>query len=512
MTHSKFKLLIFFLTGAALASCKKDLVSYNKNPDVITSVSPGFLLSDALLTTTGVNNNTGAGVVGITGISESGNIDARFNYCHAFMQYGYSSFWSGTAYVYSDPIGASYWGSLYQPVLTDLTYLIPSIKNQAQYATTYAAARIWRVFIFQKLTDFYGDIPYFQVGVQNEAGTAETYTPVYDHQQQIYSDLINELRQSMKLLETYKSQTVLGDQFYNGSATQWKKLAASILLRIGMRLVKVDPAMAATLASEAVDDGVMQSNADMPVLMHTSLISNGIYTVLHDGVEHFFLHQTLVTHMQATADPRLQYYGAEYSDQVSRGGVVKSNNASKYVGSDFTGGNSPNVRIRADIFGLTTTPFFDFPYAEVELLQSEAILRGYIAGDANAHFAAGVASSMQSLSLLPGGAGVSTEQINTYLANNPLNGTVEQQIAQVNTEFWVAAFAFDADEEWANWRRTGYPALVPNPGSVSKTIPRKMPYPQSEFNLNSVNVNAALAAYGGQNTFNPKARVWWDPL
>lgn len=510
MATIKLKTLVLLVI--VLASCKKDLVSYNKNPDVINSVSPGLLLSDALLTTTGVNNKGEAGVADVTGVAASGNFEARFNYCHAFMQYGYSSFWSGTAYLYSDPIASSYWENFYRPVLNDLGYLIPSIRNQAQYATTYAAARIWRVFVFQKLTDFYGDIPYFQVGLQNEAGTAETYTPVYDHQQQIYADFVKELRESMRLLDTYPSQTVLGDQFYNGSAAQWKKLAASILLRIGMRLVKIDPVTAATLANEAVNDGLMQSNADMPVLRHTPLIFNGIYSILQDGVEHFFLHQTLVKHMQATADPRLQYYGGEYSDEISRYGVDTSNNSSTYVGSDFTGGNAPNVRIRADIFGLTTTPFFDFPYAEVELLQAEAILRGYIAGDTNAHFAAGVAASMQSLSLLPGGAIVSTEQINTYLANHPLNGTVEQQIAQVNTEFWVAAFAFDADEEWANWRRTGYPALVPNPGSLSKTIPRKMPYPESEFNLNGVNANAALAVYGGQNTFNPKARVWWDPL
>jgi hypothetical protein len=37
-----------------------------------------------------------------------------------------------------------------------------------------------------------------------------------------------------------------------------------------------------------------------------------------------------------------------------------------------------------------------------------------------------------------------------------------------------------------------------------------MIYPQSEFNLNNANVNAALAQYGGQNIFTAQARVWWD--
>jgi hypothetical protein len=90
-----------------------------------------------------------------------------------------------------------------------------------------------------------------------------------------------------------------------------------------------------------------------------------------------------------------------------------------------------------------------------------------------------------------------------------LPATAEAQIAKINTEFWVAGFVFDADEVWANWRRSGYPILTPNPGT-SGVIPRKIPYPQSEFNLNNANVTAALANYGGTNDFNPKARVWWD--
>lgn len=486
MKNTAYKILSFLFLAAVLAGCKKDLTNYNKNPDVITSVTPGQLFSDALVRTT------------------TGDMEGRFNYCHAFMQYGYSSFWSGTTYVLSDPIESSYWNNFYVPVLTNLEYVIPILKPQSNLASTYAAARIWRVFIFQKLTDFYGDIPYSQVG-------GSTITPVYDHQQQIYADLINELRQSIALLAANSTQKVQGDQFYSGSASQWKKLGASLLLRVGMRLIKVDPAQAAVLAKEAVADGVMTSNNDMPVLQHSTLLPNNIYTVLNDGVEHFFLDQTLVTQMQNTGDPRLQYYGAIYDKQISSGGVITDTTTTDYIGYSFNASDpAPTVRIRADIFGLQTTQFFDFPYAELEFLQAEAILRGYISGTASDHYAAGVTASMQSLTLLPTTPNITTGQIAAYLAQNPLTGTVDQQIARVNAEFWVAAFAFDADEEWANWRRTGYPALIPNPASVSQTIPRKMPYPQAEFTLNGVNVNTALAAYGGQNTFNTQARVWWD--
>jgi hypothetical protein len=113
-----------------------------------------------------------------------------------------------TTYVASDGPAASLWNNFYTPVLTDLDILIQQTKNDPTQATTYAAARIWKVFIFQKLTDFYGDVPYSQSGL---ATTQNVYTPVYDHQQDIYASFVTELRASIALLAANSSQTVQGD-------------------------------------------------------------------------------------------------------------------------------------------------------------------------------------------------------------------------------------------------------------------------------------------------------------
>ncbi|WP_183558956.1 SusD/RagB family nutrient-binding outer membrane lipoprotein [Mucilaginibacter sp. SP1R1] len=493
MKNVSYRILSFLFIAAVITGCTKDFAKYNLNPDAVTSIDPGALFSDALVKTS------------------DQDMEPRTNYCHAFMQYGYSSFWSGTTYVESDGISSRYWNNFYRPVLNNLEYVIPVLKAKPELASTYAAARIWRVYVYQKLTDFYGDIPYSQAG---KALSQNVFTPAYDPQQQIYADFVTELRASIALLTSNSSQTVQGDQFYSGSAAQWKKLGASLLLRVGMRLIKVDPAQASTLVKEAVADGVMKANTDMPILNHSVALPNGFNFLLNDGVNHFFLHKTLVSHMQATADPRLKYYGAVYDKQISSGGTITSDNPSLFVGYSFTATDpAATARINYTIYGTEITPFFDFPYAEVEFLQAEAILRGYISGgnsDVVSHYNAGITASMQSLSKLPTSPTISNDDITTYIGKVPLTGTTEQQIAQINTEFWVSGFAFDADEVWANWRRTGYPALTPNPGSVSQTIPRKMPYPQSEFTLNGANVNAAIANYGGVNDFNPKARVWWD--
>jgi hypothetical protein len=103
-------------------------------------------------------------VFGCAGENLGLDMEPRTNYCHAFMQYGYNDFWSGTDYALSDDIAKRYWNNFYIPVLQNLEFILPLLKANTGMVTTYAAARIWRVFIYQKLTDYYGDIPYSQAG------------------------------------------------------------------------------------------------------------------------------------------------------------------------------------------------------------------------------------------------------------------------------------------------------------------------------------------------------------
>lgn len=490
--------LAFLLIAFLQVACTKDFAKYNLNPDGVTTAQPAYMLSDALVKTSAVD------------------VETRTNYCHAFMQYGYSDFWSGTTYSLSDGVSSRYWNNFYIPVLQNLEYIVPILKNKTDMPTTYAAARIWRVFIYQKLTDMYGDIPYSQAGKALSAGV---FTPIYDKQQAIYTDLVKELRASIELLNNNPSVIVQGDQFYGGSAAQWKKLASSLLLRIGMRLIKVDPVQASALVKEAYSDGVMVSNMDMPVLKHNTSVANGFSFSLGD--QHFFLHQTLIDQMRKSGDPRLNIYGAVYDKEAFLGGVVTSTDTAKFIGYSFKANSpAPNTRVNYVVYQPKDAVFFDFQYAEVEFLLAEAILRGYITGNANDHYQAGVTAHMQSFTLLPTAPTISNAQISAYLAKNPLvnpaNPTTEGSIERINTEFWIAGFIFDADEVYANWRRTGYPKLTPNPNTITGpssshgVIPRKLPYPDAEFTLNNTNVTQALTAYGGLNDFNPKARVWWD--
>jgi hypothetical protein len=101
-------------------------------------------------------------------------------------------------------------------------------------------------------------------------------------------------------------------------------------------------------------------------------------------------------------------------------------------------------------------------------------------------------------------AGVSAANITTYLAaNGILAGTNAQKLKQIIEEKYVALFGV-AVEPWTDFRRTGYPALVPPSNKMTSvtTIPRSLFLPQSEIDLNP---NAPA-----QKPADLQSKVFWD--
>lgn len=104
--------------------------------------------------------------------------------------------------------------------------------------------------------------------------------------------------------------------------------------------------------------------------------------------------------------------------------------------------------------------------------------------------------------------GVSTSQIEAYLANNPYSSATA--LEQIGTQYWIATF-LDEYEAWSNWRRTGYPDLTPVNyyGNVTNgTIPRRFTYPTSESTINSTNYEEAVSGLSNGDAMT--SRVWWD--
>src|SRR5258708_23286606 len=108
---------------------------------------------------------------------------------------------------------------------------------------------------------------------------------------------------------------------------------------------------------------------------------------------------------------------------------------------------------------------------------------------------------MRQWSIIAGSDGtIPAAQINAYVSNNALNtaGTLDQQMAQIYTQFWVSIFP-DAQEVFASYRRTGYPALVPNNYPTNATVGqifRRMLYHVFDHNMNAASYAVAVSLHG----------------
>ena len=125
--------------------------------------------------------------------------------------------------------------------------------------------------------------------------------------------------------------------------------------------------------------------------------------------------------------------------------------------------------------------------SESELLQSEAALRGYagFAGD-QAHFVAGVTASFA----FDGKAADAAAYL-TSIAAKPMvgfTGTMDNKIAAIQYQRWVALMNFNGIESYINYLRTGYPATPLATTTVKANKPWRLLYPSAEYSSNSANV------------------------
>jgi hypothetical protein len=94
----------------------------------------------------------------------------------------------------------------------------------------------------------------------------------------------------------------------------------------------------------------------------------------------------------------------------------------------------------------------------------------------------------------------------TFL-NNPFDPA--NAIEQINTEYWVSSL-LNGPEAFANFRRSGFPALTPNPypgQDISGDFINRLTYPSAEIAVNKANVDEAISRMGPDNL---DTRVWWD--
>jgi hypothetical protein len=497
------KILILLAIAVTFGSCDKGFDELNVNPTKPTQLDPSTKLTYIQLYTAG-----------------SGYASYLFwNVIHLMQNVQHLNETNyGTIFLYQT--NNTHW--LFEQQFSTTVKNIIDLEAQLETseaptaAVDLAIARVQKVLIFSRITDVYGDIPYSEAGKGSLEGIR---FPKYDQQSDIYADMLATLESSAATLSSGGASSYgSADLFYGGDVIKWKKFANSLMLRLAMRMVKVDAAGAQAWANKAITGGVMTSNDDIAYIQYENN-SNDTGPNVNPLTKCFTsrsanqnkISKTLMDFMKDRNDPRVSVLCSTTSG---------STDPALQFGQDINdfSQTSANSKPNVNIFGgalsdgsriiIYDAPFFYQTYAEVEYMLAEAAERwGLAGGNVETHYNAGVKAAMEYLSLYGHGVNITQTQIDNYLAANPFDPTKALQM--INEQYWVATFG-NANETFANWRRSGYPVLVPaNLADVytGGEIPRRLNYPGSELLNNPVNVQEAIDRQGGDLL---TTRMWWD--
>jgi hypothetical protein len=499
-------------------SCSKGFEEKNQDPYAITKIDPGLLFTGAQQ---GMN---------------IGNWDGEQTIVQQYVNAYNAGATAGFQFNEDvDGYNSPRWG-VYTAVIKPLIQIINLTKDDPNAKNQYNMARIWKAFAFMTLVDTYGDVPYTEAGKGYLEGI--NY-PKYDKMAEIYADLYNELKTATANLSA-TGDYVKGDLFFGGSNTvssaitsaqisHWKKIGYSLMLRLGMRYSKIDPAKAASIAQEAFTGGVILSNIDNVVItQYSSTVPNGFSNLQRNVSPYFYyLAEPFVNQLKSTGDPRLKYIGASYSKPESITSTRDTTLANQYgfpIGYDqvsvltlpgyrgIKGGGQNYTQLNYDVMINTVAPFSFITNAQSQFLLAEAKFRGWITGGQTAqqYYEEGVKAAMDEWNLYPGvfSPAVPDAAKTIYLNHPAVAYNDANALKLINTQYWIASI-INGPEGFANWRRSGFPVLQPNKynNNLNGGFVRRMAYPNAELAQNAANYNAAVASMGGDGLTQ---RVFWD--
>ncbi|GAA4826395.1 RagB/SusD family nutrient uptake outer membrane protein [Algivirga pacifica] len=382
----------------------------------------------------------------------------------------------------------------------------------------YGVSLILKVAGMHRVTDMYGPIPYTKYGEVNEGGGLP-----YDSQEAVYDMFFEELDMAISLLKDKPAIANFSevDQMFKGDFNMWAKFAASLKLRLAMRISEVAPAKAKTLAEAAISAGVLEGG--------------DLAQVSADGLKHpmalikswkdALMGAPMESILKGFNDPRLAiYFDPSDQDGEYRGIRQGIEIETKDTYSDFSGINDNVIGVNKPLLLMTA--------AEVYFLRAEAALNGWSAGaSAKELYEMGVQASFDqhgagdASTYLADATSMPADYVDPENAANDIAAQSDITIAwdaaasamvnkeRILTQKWIAMFP-EGQEAWSEYRRTGYPKLFPvevnySNGTIdSEEGIKRIPYPSAQYQTNAAAVEAAVQMLGGAD--HGGTNLWWD--
>lgn len=451
LTINKICYCITLAAVVTTTSCKKEIFTKaNENPNAPNTVTPANLLP---------------GIEASLAYTQGGDL-ARFANLLIQQNVGFSRQAAAYyTYVLTSTDFDTPWGNMYTSVLGNNRDMLQK-ADAAGYNIYSGIGRLINAYSLQLLVDEWGDVPYSQALIGDEASH-----PVFDNAEALYDTIQNLVDVAIAQLSNADpgGQTPsFDDIIYGGDPLLWIKFGHAIKARLYIHQSQGNAAMAAEALEEA--NLSFESNAD-------------------DAQFQFETSQTFANPVYQFNQQRgdIDYGSGAYADLLT-----SFNDPRLGITADPTYSDAQGYGV-GDYYGNVNGHVEFITYEEMEFVKAEATLR--TTGDyatAQTYYQQGIQANMQKL-------GISSADVATYItAQGSLPTTsVDDAIAAVSTQEYLALYL--NPEAWTLWRRTASPALIPTAGTNG--IPRRFLYPQNEYSLNSENTPTATL-------FTPK--VFWD--
>lgn len=525
---AKVSVILLF---AGLMSCSKDSLRQNdllQQKDAVESLNDPFLLSSIIKKTTLFYQDRGWGITVLPGAVQytMRNYQGGDNY--------YSAFKDLPTDLYS--------------AMDILKFVDSAIKLAKERGsdTHVGIFTTFRVLLFSFMTDFYGDV-YYSEALKGREGILY---PVYDKQSDIYTGLLKELDDARALITNGKDVINSNyDLMFAGDKTEWLKLCNSLKLRLLMRAsAKLDNAgskIAETaglpILSEAAD--LNASIAYVGSNAGNSWVGGSNNWANSGEFEKRRPCKTLVDVLASLNDPRMKVWFApienpwtsnsaldgtsfsttdpngftynstwEYIDrtnsviQAQVSNILDSNKV--YAGfvagmnGDFKNGNGHYNTSAGGAYGNFKVSKYSKLFQqnahkllraqimnkdEIQFILAEAVVKGYITGNADTYYRTGIKYSMQRW-------GVSDADITTYLAQSAiaLPGDDAGKLAAIAQQKWIALFSL-ATESYLDLRRTKLPNIFSNGQLTTYKFPLRYRYPGNESGQNRTAYDGGVA-------------------
>lgn len=516
---------------SAATSCLGRFEIYNTNPNQVTKDQMGaynYAVGSKIVTLQGlvvpVQEHQYQYQESLMGCPFGGYIASYRKWSERWETYNPSNDWRATPF---------------KDVITNLYAPYRGVHSDApDDALATAFADLFRIAVMHRMTDNYGPIPYSNVLETEEA------TVTYDSQKDVYAQMFSGLDAVLEAFTANRNvpaaQWSSYDKVYYGDISKWIRYANSLRLRMATRLRYVDAKLYAEQAGKAISGELILTNEDN-AYYHTT---DNRVAIINSWGDHRAA-ADILCYMNGYGDPRRE----KMFDRnlvpltVSDSSPIGPEKDRKYVGArvGFNSDKAADFQYNYSNWLVTSSdPILWMNAAEVNFLLAEyelAVNRD--AAAARVYYETGIRLSFAERGASGADAYISdgtstpekyTDPLGQYTAPKPVSECKvswdvdtddESRLEKIITQKWIAIFPLGS-EAWAEYRRTGYPKLLPVPHNLGAYNidpdhhARRLVYPVEEYEQNFGNVSEAVRMIGEENSLNAggsdsmASRVWWD--